>query len=110
VFSFQLYRPPIAIGASSKALHNPNFHAISAYDGKRSCNQLNDATSLGDLPLCLLAHPSCAHHQRDGGDSAFAENLAVAEREEIQNGDCVFLAALLEVFFPLICWHERPEL
>jgi hypothetical protein len=43
------------------------------------CNQLNNTTSLSDLPLCLLAEPSCAHNEGNFGESALAQHFAVAE-------------------------------
>ena len=73
------------------------------------CDQLNNTTSLSDLSLCLLAEPTRAHYQGDGWDSAFAENFAVAEGEEIEDGDGILLAAG-EVFITLLGGDEGPEL
>lgn len=78
--------------------------------GPRSRNQLHDAARLGDLPLRLLADPSRAHHQRDRGESALAEDLAVAEREQVEHGDGVLGAVLLEVLVALLGGDEGPEL
>jgi len=76
----------------------------------RLCNQLNDASGFGDLPLCLLADPSCAHYQGDCWESALTENFAVTEGEEIEDWDGGFLGVGREVFFTLLNGDEGPEL
>ena len=57
------------------------------------CHQLNDAAGLGDLLLRQLAHPPRADDERDLGDAALAEDLGVAEGEEVEDGDGVLLGA-----------------
>lgn len=56
-------------------------------------HQLNNTTSLLDLLLSELADPSCADNQRNFGEAALAEQLGVAEGEEVENGDGVLLLA-----------------
>ena len=73
------------------------------------CDQLNDTTSLGNLALSLLAEPPGAHNQWNLGESTLAENLAVSEREEIENGDDVLLAGG-QVLVALLSGDEGPEL
>ena len=58
-----------------------------------SCNQLNNTTSLFDLPLCLLAEPSCSHNNRDLWNPPLSKNFGVAEREEVKDGCRVGLLA-----------------
>ena len=72
--------------------------------------QLNNTTSLSNLSLSLLAEPSCAHEEGNGGESAFAQHLAIAEREEIEDGDGVFLGTFGEVFVTLLGGDQGPEL
>jgi hypothetical protein len=72
-------------------------------------NQLTNATCLCDLSLCLLAEPSCAHNQRNFWDSALSEDLGVAEREEIDDGDGI-LRLGGEVFDALLGWYKGPDL
>jgi hypothetical protein len=75
----------------------------------RLCNQFNNTTSLSDLSLCFLAEPSRAHNQWYFWDTALSENLGVAEGEEIEDGDGVFLGAR-EIFIALLGWDEGPKL
>lgn len=56
-------------------------------------NQLDNTTGLVDLLLSQLADPSCADNQRNLGEAALAEDLGVAEREEVEDGDGVLLGA-----------------
>jgi hypothetical protein len=56
-------------------------------------DQLNNTTSLLDLLLSQLAHPSSADNQGDLGQTALAKNLGVAEGEEVEDGDGVLLLA-----------------
>lgn len=56
-------------------------------------HQLYNTTSLLDLLLSQLADPSCADNQGDFGDAALAEQLGVAEREKVEDGDGVLLLA-----------------
>ena len=56
-------------------------------------NQLNDTTSLLDLLLCQSAHPSSTDDQGDLGQAALAEDLGVAQGQEVEDGDGVLLVA-----------------
>ena len=73
------------------------------------CDQLNDTTSLGDLSLRLLGEPPSANDERNLGESALAENLAVAEGEEVEDGDGIALLGD-EVLVALLGGDQRPEL
>ena len=73
------------------------------------CNQLNNTSSRYDLSLCLLANPACAHYQWYLWDSALAEDFAVAEGGEVEDGDGVgFLAG--DVLSAELDRDEGPEL
>jgi hypothetical protein len=74
------------------------------------CDQLNHTTSLSNLPLGLFAEPSCAHNEGDFWETALAQNFAVSEGYEIEDGDGVFLGAFGEVFVALLGWDQGPEL
>jgi hypothetical protein len=56
-------------------------------------HQLDDTTGLGDLLLSQLAHPPRADNQGDLGNAALAEDLGVAEGDEVEDGDGVLLGA-----------------
>ena len=53
------------------------------------CNELDDATSLLDLALGVFAEVPRAHNEWDLRDAALAEDFAVAEREEVEDGSSV---------------------
>lgn len=56
-------------------------------------NQLNDTTSLSNLLLSQSADPSCLDDNRDLGQAALAQDLGVAEGEQVDDGDGVGLLA-----------------
>jgi hypothetical protein len=56
-------------------------------------DQLNNTTSLLDLLLGQAAHPPGADDQGNLGQAALAEDLGVAEGEEVEDGDGVLLGA-----------------
>ena len=72
---------------------------------KRLCNELHDTTSFLYLALSIFAEVSRANDERDLWNAAFAENFAVAEREEIEDWCSIALLAC-EVFFALFLWDE----
>jgi len=72
------------------------------------CDQLDDATSLSDLPLGLLGDISGADDDGDVGETALSENLAVSEGEQVENGGLV--ALLGEVLVALLGGNQGPEL
>ena len=78
------------------------FHCNCQTEKRSLCDQLNHTTSLSNLPLGLLAKPSCAHDERDFGETALAQHFAVSEGEEIEDGDGVFLGAFGEVCVALL--------
>jgi hypothetical protein len=83
--------------------------SIFPFYSKRLCHQLDNAAGLCDLLLRQLAHPPRAHDQRDLGDAALAEDLGVAEGEEVEDGDGVLLLAG-EVGLAGLTGDEGPEL
>ena len=76
----------------------------------RSCDELHDTARLLDLALGVSAEVSRANDEWDLWDTALAEDFAVAEREEVEDGCGVFLAAAGEVLLALLLWDEGPEL
>lgn len=74
------------------------------------CDELNDTTSLLDLPLRILAEVTGADDDRDLRDTALAENLGVAEREEVEDRRGVLASLTGEVLLALLSGDEGPEL
>lgn len=72
-------------------------------------HKLNNTTGLGDLLLGQAADPSCADNQGDFGETALAEDLGVAEGEEVEDGDGVLLLAG-DVGVTGLSGDERPQL
>lgn len=85
--------------------HRLRLHAANS----DLCHKLNDTTSFLDLALCVLAEVSRANDEWDLRDAALAEDLAVAEWEEVDDGCSVRLAAG-DVFVALVLGDEGPEL
>ena len=75
----------------------------------RLCDELNDTTGLGDLLLSQTADPAGADDEGDLGEAALAENLGVAEGEQVDDGDGVLLLAL-EVGLTGLLRNQAPEL
>ena len=73
------------------------------------CDQLNDTTGFLDLSLSLLAEVSRAYNHGYLWESALAEDLGVAEREEVEDWDGVGLG-VADVAFTRFGGDERPEL
>ena len=74
-------------------------------------DKLHNTTSLLDLALGVFAEVACADDERHTfGETALAEDLAVAEREEVEDGCGVGFGALREVLLALLERDERPEL
>jgi len=74
-----------------------------------SCHQLNDTASLLDLLLGQFADPPCPDDEGDLGEAALAQQLRVAEREEVEDRDRVLLLAG-EVGFARLGGDEGPQL
>jgi hypothetical protein len=72
-------------------------------------NQLNNTTSLLDLLLSIAAEVAGANNEGDFGETALAEDLGVAEREEVDDGGSVGLLAA-HVGVTLLGGNERPQL
>ena len=76
----------------------------------RLSGELDNTASLLDLALSVLGEVTGADDERDGGDTALAEDLAVAEREQVEDGSSLGLVALGEVLLALLGRDEGPEL
>ena len=76
----------------------------------RLSGELDNTASLLDLTLSVLGEVAGADDERDGGDTALAEDLAVAEREQVEDGSSLGLVALGEVLLALLGRDEGPEL
>ncbi len=74
------------------------------------CDELHNTTRLLDLALGVFAEVTCANDERYLGDSALAEDFAVAEGEEVEDGCSVGGALVGEVLFALLEGNKRPEL
>jgi hypothetical protein len=75
---------------------------------ERLCDELDDTTGLLDLLLGLGGEVAGADNDGDLGETTLAENLGVAEVEEVEDGSLV--ALLGEVLIALLSGDERPEL
>lgn len=75
----------------------------------RLSDQLSDTTRLLDLLLSIAAEVSGANDDGDLGDTALAQDLRVAEGEEVDDGGGVSLLAA-QVRFTLLGRDERPQL
>jgi hypothetical protein len=73
------------------------------------CDELNDTASLLDLLLGLGREVAGADDEWDLWETALAEDLCVAEIEEVEDGSGVGLL-VGEVLLALLGWDERPEL
>ena len=76
-------------------------------DAARSCDKLDNATSLLDLALGVFAEKPRAHNDWNLGEATLTEDFAVAEREEVENRRGVGLPAG-EVLLALLDWDEGP--
>ncbi len=65
------------------------------------CDQLHNPTRLFDLALGVFADIPRLDDDWDLWKATLAENFAVAEREEIEDGCGVFALVACEVFFAL---------
>ena len=75
----------------------------------RLCDELNNTTGLGDLLLSQTADPAGANDDGDLGEAALAENLGVAEGQQVDDGDGVLLLAL-QVGLTGLLGNQAPEL
>jgi hypothetical protein len=89
----------------SLTLQTPYSHAHRL---GRSCDKLDNATSLLDLLLSLSGYVAGANDNRDIGKAALAEDLGVTVVENVEDGG--FIALLREVGITLVGRDERPQL
>lgn len=75
-----------------------------------SCHKLHDTTGFLDLALSIFAEVAGANDERDLRQATLAENFAVAEREEVEDGCGVGAGALCKVFLALLERDEGPQL
>jgi hypothetical protein len=108
------YNPSISSGIRSRSQwacrkeKNPST-AIDADVENRLCDELDNTAGLSNLLLRQLADPSRLDDDGDFGKTALAEDLGVAEREEVDDGDGVALVAS-EVGVTGLGGDKRPEL
>ena len=75
----------------------------------RLCDELDDTTGLLDLALGVLGEVAGTDNDGDLRDATLAEDLAVAEGEEVENGGG--LGGLVgQVLLALLSGDEGPEL
>jgi hypothetical protein len=70
---------------------------------------LDNTAGLFDLLLCQLGDVSRLDDDWDFGKAALAEDLGVAEAEEVDDWSGIILL-LLEVLLALLFWQEAPKL
>jgi len=91
-------------------IFQPGFFSFCFRDRvHRLCDELDDTAGLLDLALGVLADVAGADDERDLGNAALAEDLAVAEGEEVENRRGV-LGLAGEVLLALLKRDEGPEL
>jgi hypothetical protein len=76
---------------------------------QRLCDQLNNTTGLLDLLLGIAAEVAGTDDEGDLGETALAEDLGVAEGQEVDDGGGVGLLAA-QVGVTLLGGDESPEL
>jgi hypothetical protein len=76
---------------------------------QRLCDQLNNTTGLLDLLLGITAEVAGTDDEGDLGETALAEDLGVAEGQEVDDGGSVGLLAA-QVGVTLLGGDEGPEL
>ena len=87
----------------------PDSPAFFRTPNQRLCDELNDTTGLLDLLLSITAEVAGAHNEGNLGETALAENLGVAEGEEVDDGGGVGLLAA-QVGVTLLGGDEGPKL
>lgn len=76
---------------------------------QRLCDQLNNTTGLLDLLLGITAEVAGTDDEGDLGETALAEDLGVAEGQEVDDGGGVGLLAA-QVGLTLLGGDESPQL
>ena len=74
------------------------------------CDELDDTTGLLDLALSLGGDVTGADDDGDVGETALAEDLGVAEGQEVEDGGRVGVTLAGEVLLALLGGNEGPEL
>ncbi len=91
--------------------HSPILPLVQTLKRTTSlCDELHDTACLLDLTLGVFAEVTCANDKRYLGDSALAEDFAVAEREEVEDGCSIGGALVGEVLFALLEGDKGPQL
>lgn len=73
-------------------------------------DELDRATSLLDLALSLGGNVAGLDNDWDSRETTLAEELGVAEREEVDNGSGVLGGVAVDVLLTELEGNERPEL
>ena len=100
----RLFDPP-----QDRCPDSPRFLRLKKSPNQRLCDQLNDTTSLLDLLLGITAEVAGTDDEGDLGETALAEDLGVAEGQEVDDGGGVGLLAA-QVGVTLLGRDESPEL
>ena len=91
-------------------LRLPRFtRLLQRTPNQRLCDELNDTTGLLDLLLGITAEVTGTDDDGDLGKTALAEDLGVAEGQEVDDGGSVGLGAS-QVGVALLGGDEGPEL
>lgn len=106
---YQLLAAERGMLLDAKRLERPQMRHLLAL-GVFLCDELHNTAGFLDLALGVLAEVAGADDERDFGETTLAENFAVAEREEVEDGRGVGLGALCKVLLALLERDERPEL
>ena len=85
-------------------------HALPALAMFQSlCDELYNTAGLFDLLLGVLGEVARAHEEGNVGKTTLAEDLGVAQRQEVEDGSSV-LGTAGDVLFALLEGNEGPEL
>lgn len=85
-----------------------SFHQSS--QATSLCDELDNTTGLLDLALGLSRDVAGADDDGDLGETALAEDLGVAEGQEVEDGGRVGVGLAREVLLALLGGDEGPEL
>ena len=86
----------------------PSIRRQSSRQTRRLCDELDNTAGLLDLLLGLSGEVAGTDDDGDLGEAALAEDLGVAEVEEVEDGGLV--ALLGKVLLALLSGDEGPEL
>ena len=88
----------------------PRFPSHESQQATSLCDELDNTTSLLDLALSLGRDVTGADDDGDLGETTLAEDLGVAEGQEVEDGGGVGVTLAGEVLLALLGRDEGPEL